>query len=102
MVIRITRTYLTAKVAGFSKKLPNRIEKTIRNTSPVLKQQSLRKEPNLPCKYRRKGKCIMREITVTVDLKGKNYLTNVIADRETSEEEILEMARKQVQEQWLF
>ncbi|GAM13971.1 BA3454 family stress response protein [Mesobacillus selenatarsenatis] len=45
---------------------------------------------------------MMREITVSVDLKGKNYLTNVIADRETSEEEILEMARKQVHEQWLF
>lgn len=45
---------------------------------------------------------MMREITVTVDVKGKNYLTNVIADRETSEEEILKMARKQVQEQWFF
>lgn len=44
----------------------------------------------------------MREITVTVDLKGKNYLTNVIADRDTTEEEIMEMARKQVLEQWLF
>ncbi|WP_226085110.1 BA3454 family stress response protein [Mesobacillus sp. S13] len=44
----------------------------------------------------------MREVTVSVDLKGKNYLTNVIADCETSEEEIMEMARKQVQEQWLF
>lgn len=44
----------------------------------------------------------MREVTVSVDLKGKNYLTNVIAERETTEEEIMEMARKQVQEQWLF
>ncbi|MCM3121864.1 BA3454 family stress response protein [Mesobacillus sp. AQ2] len=44
----------------------------------------------------------MREITVTVDFQGKNYLTNVIADRDTSEEEIMEMARKQVKEQWLF
>ncbi|RSD25524.1 BA3454 family stress response protein [Mesobacillus subterraneus] len=42
----------------------------------------------------------MREITVTVDLKGKNYLTNVIADHDTSEEEIVEMARKQVMKQW--
>jgi hypothetical protein len=44
----------------------------------------------------------MREITVIVDFKGKNYLTNVIADRDTSEEEIMEMARKQVHEQWMF
>lgn len=44
----------------------------------------------------------MRQVTVSVDLEGKNYLTNVIADRETSEEEIMEMARKQVKEQWLF
>lgn len=42
----------------------------------------------------------MREVTVTVDLKGKNYLTNVIADRDTTEEEILDMARKQVMKQW--
>ncbi|CAM4023765.1 BA3454 family stress response protein [Mesobacillus thioparans] len=44
----------------------------------------------------------MREITVTVDLMGKNYLTNVIADRDTSDDEIMEMAKKQVQEQWLL
>ncbi|MBT2637970.1 MULTISPECIES: BA3454 family stress response protein [unclassified Bacillus (in: firmicutes)] len=42
----------------------------------------------------------MKEVTVTVDLKGKNYLTNVIADRDTSEEEILEQAREQVLKQW--
>lgn len=44
----------------------------------------------------------MREITITVDLKGKNYLTNVIADQDTPEDEILEKARQQVQEQWLL
>jgi hypothetical protein len=42
----------------------------------------------------------MREVTVTVDLMGKNYLTNVIADRETPEEEIIEIARQQVLKQW--
>ncbi|MEH7885050.1 BA3454 family stress response protein [Bacillus sp. JJ1609] len=42
----------------------------------------------------------MREVTVTVDLKGKNYLTNVIADRDTPEEEIIETARQQVLKQW--
>ena len=43
----------------------------------------------------------MRQITVTIDLEGKSYLTNVIADRNTPEEEILEKARQQVQKQWL-
>lgn len=42
----------------------------------------------------------MREITVTVDYKGKNYLTNVIADRDTSDEEVLQKAREQVLKQW--
>ncbi|WP_423406712.1 BA3454 family stress response protein [Heyndrickxia sp. MSNUG] len=42
----------------------------------------------------------MREVTVTIDIKGKNYLTNVIADRDTSEEEIIETARQQVLKQW--
>ncbi|WP_210366087.1 BA3454 family stress response protein [Bacillus sp. REN3] len=42
----------------------------------------------------------MREVTVSVDHKGKHYLTNVIADKSVSEEEILEMARQQVLKQW--
>jgi len=42
----------------------------------------------------------MRQVTVTVDFKGKNYLTNVIADRDTPEEEIMETARQQVLKQW--
>lgn len=42
----------------------------------------------------------MREVTVTIDIKGKNYLTNVIADRDTPEEEIIERARQQVLKQW--
>ncbi|MEH7443929.1 BA3454 family stress response protein [Bacillus sp. JJ1122] len=42
----------------------------------------------------------MREVTVTIDIKGKNYLTNVIADRDTPEEEIIETARQQVLKQW--
>jgi hypothetical protein len=45
-------------------------------------------------------KMYMREVTVTVDLKGKNYLTNVIADHDTPDEEILEIARDQVMKQW--
>lgn len=42
----------------------------------------------------------MREVTVTVNLKGKNYWTNVIADHDTPEEEIIETARQQVLKQW--
>jgi hypothetical protein len=42
----------------------------------------------------------MREVTVTIDLKGKNYLTNVIADQDTPEEEIMDLARQQVIKQW--
>jgi hypothetical protein len=51
-------------------------------------------------KHDQKGKCKMREITVTIDYRGKSYLTNVIADRDTTEEEILKMAREQVLKQW--
>ncbi|MGG3466282.1 BA3454 family stress response protein [Neobacillus pocheonensis] len=42
----------------------------------------------------------MMEITVTVRFQGKNYLTNVIADKEVSEQEILRLAEKQVRKQW--
>lgn len=44
----------------------------------------------------------MRQITVSIDLEGKRYLTNVIADKNTPEEEIIEKARQQVQKQWLI
>lgn len=42
----------------------------------------------------------MIEITVTVRFQGKNYLTNVIAHKEVTEEEILCMAEEQVRKQW--
>ncbi len=42
----------------------------------------------------------MMQINVTVNYKGKNYLTNVLADRDTSHEEILRVAFEQVQKQW--
>lgn len=41
----------------------------------------------------------MKEVTVTVGHGGKNYLTNVLADREMSDEEIMEKARQQVLDQ---
>ncbi|MGG5254159.1 BA3454 family stress response protein [Neobacillus sp. SM06] len=42
----------------------------------------------------------MVQINVTVEYEGKNYLTNVITSRETSEEEIFRLALEQVKQQW--
>ncbi|AIM15251.1 MULTISPECIES: BA3454 family stress response protein [Neobacillus] len=42
----------------------------------------------------------MVQIEVTITFNGKSYLTNVITDRDTSEEEILRLAFEQVQKQW--
>jgi hypothetical protein len=42
----------------------------------------------------------MLQINVTVNFKGKNYLTNVLAHRNTTDEEILRLAFEQVQKQW--
>ncbi len=42
----------------------------------------------------------MVQINVTVEYQGKNYLTNVITSRETSEEEIFRLALEQVKQQW--
>jgi hypothetical protein len=42
----------------------------------------------------------MMQINVTVNYKGKNYLTNVLANRNTPDEEILRLAFEQVKKQW--
>jgi len=42
----------------------------------------------------------MVQVEVTVTFEGKSYLTNVIANRETSEDEIFQLALQQVQKQW--
>ncbi|MEH7744076.1 BA3454 family stress response protein [Neobacillus drentensis] len=42
----------------------------------------------------------MLQVEVTVTFEGKSYLTNVIANRETSEDEIFQLALEQVQKQW--
>jgi hypothetical protein len=42
----------------------------------------------------------MVQVEVTVTLEGKSYLTNVIANRETSDAEIFQLALEQVQKQW--
>lgn len=42
----------------------------------------------------------MVQVEVTITFEGKSYLTNVIADRNTSDEEIMRLAYEQVQKQW--
>ena len=42
----------------------------------------------------------MCEVTVTVELNEKKYQTNVIANKEMSDETIKYLAEKQVLEQW--
>lgn len=41
----------------------------------------------------------MVKYTVTVDYEGRSYQTNVIADHETTQEDILELALNQVKKQ---
>ncbi|MFD0828715.1 BA3454 family stress response protein [Neobacillus sp. M.A.Huq-85] len=42
----------------------------------------------------------MLQVNVMVTYQGKNYLTNVITNRNTSEEEIFRLAYEQVQKQY--
>ncbi|WP_042355459.1 BA3454 family stress response protein [Bacillus rubiinfantis] len=42
----------------------------------------------------------MVQVDVTITLEGRSYLTNVIADRSATDEEILRVAFKQVEKQW--
>jgi len=42
----------------------------------------------------------MVQVDVTITFEGKCYLTNVITNRETSDDEILRLAFEQVQKQW--
>ncbi|OIK10963.1 molecular chaperone [Bacillus sp. MUM 116] len=42
----------------------------------------------------------MLQINVMVTYQGKNYLTNVITNRNTSDEEIFRLAYEQVQKQY--
>ena len=53
-----------------------------------------------PISLLRKGDLIMVQVEVTVTFEGKSYLTNVIANRETSDAEIFQLALEQVQKQW--
>lgn len=42
----------------------------------------------------------MVQIEVTITFEGRSYLTNVITNPETTNEEILRLAYEQVQKQW--
>lgn len=42
----------------------------------------------------------MEQVDVTVTYDGKSYMTNVITKQNTTNEEILRLAFKQVEKQW--
>ena len=42
----------------------------------------------------------MIQVTVTIQLNGKNYVTNVLTVREATEELIMKQAFDQVKKQW--
>jgi hypothetical protein len=42
----------------------------------------------------------MIKVTVTIKYQGKNYVTNVITDKEANEDTIRELAFEQVKKQW--
>jgi hypothetical protein len=42
----------------------------------------------------------MYEYTISVMFNGKKYQTNVIADKDSTEQEIYQLALMQVQNQW--
>lgn len=42
----------------------------------------------------------MLEVTVNLKYKGKNYQTNVIVKKGTSQKQILCMAQEQIKKQW--
>ncbi|MFP3123060.1 BA3454 family stress response protein [Ectobacillus funiculus] len=43
----------------------------------------------------------MTEVTVKLHCRGKNYQTNVIVKKDTSEKQILCSAQEQIKKQWL-
>lgn len=49
---------------------------------------------------RKKGDLYMVQVEVAITFEGRNYLTNVITDINTPDEEILRLAFEQVQKQW--
>lgn len=42
----------------------------------------------------------MIKVTVTINYRGKNYITNVLTDKDTGEDTIRELALEQVRKQW--
>ena len=44
---------------------------------------------------------MMIQVTVKLDYKGRNDLTNVIVNKDTPENQILKIAQEQIKKQWL-
>ncbi len=42
----------------------------------------------------------MIKVTVTINYQGKNYVTNVITNKEANEDTIRQLALEQVKKQW--
>jgi hypothetical protein len=42
----------------------------------------------------------MIEVTVRLNYKGKNYITNVIVKKDTPEQHIFHIAQEQIKKQW--
>jgi hypothetical protein len=47
-----------------------------------------------------KGEIFMIKVTVTINYRGKNYITNVLANKDTGEDTIKQLAFEQVRKQW--
>ncbi|MDQ0971351.1 hypothetical protein QFZ31_001229 [Neobacillus niacini] len=43
----------------------------------------------------------MIEVTVKLNYKGKNYLTNVIVNKGTPQQQIFQIAHEQIKKQWV-
>lgn len=49
-----------------------------------------------------KGEMDMYEYTISVTFQGKQYQTNVIAEKDSTEQEVYQLALEQVKKQWGF
>jgi len=50
--------------------------------------------------FSKRSDLLMMNVTVLVDYMGRNYTTNVLAQRDTDESTIMQMAYEQVRKQW--
>jgi len=50
--------------------------------------------------FSKRSDLLMMNVTVLVDYMGRNYTTNVLAQRDTDESTIMQLAYEQVRKQW--